>query len=285
MLRRQREGSIVCPNCGRLVGVRDEACLGCGTRNPSLWGFAPALRRLGGDFAFGTFLVFVCGALMLIALAMSGTPTGGGGMFSLLAPDVRVQRLLGASGAYPVFVQGRWWTVLSAGWLHGGLLHIVFNMMWVRNLSPAVSNLFGAGRMLIIWVIGGATGFTLSSIAGYFLFGVPILGTRAGTTLGASAAIFALLGALVVYGRRTGQKAMRKLVWGWVVAGFLFGLLPGIDNWAHLGGFLGGLLVARILDPLREEKPIHILLGVVLLSISLLAVVVSFLTGYRALER
>jgi rhomboid protease GluP len=284
MLRRQREGSIVCPTCGRLVGVRDEACIVCGTRNPSLWGFAPALRRLGEDFGFGKFLVFVCGTLMLVAVVMSGTPTGGG-VFSLLAPNGRVLRLLGASGAYPVFVEGHWWTVLSAGWLHGGLLHIVFNMMWVRDLSPAVSHLFGAGRMLIIWVVGSVTGFTLSSIAGYFLFGVPIIGTRAGMTVGASAAIFALLGALVVYGRRTGQKAMRKVVWGWVVAGFLIGFLPGIDNWAHLGGFLGGLLVSRLLDPLREEKPIHILAGIVLLSVSLLAVVVSFLTGYRALGR
>ena len=141
MLRRQREGSIVCPNCGRLVGVRDEACLGCGTRNPSLWGFAPALRRLGEDFGFGKFLIFVCGALMLIAVAMSGSTAGGGGLFSLLAPNGRVLRLLGASGAYPVFVEGRWWSVLSAGWLHGGLLHIAFEVARYEDLKSANATL------------------------------------------------------------------------------------------------------------------------------------------------
>ena len=52
MFRRQSSGSVVCPSCGRLVGVRDEACFNCGQRNPALWGFAPALRRLGNDLGF-----------------------------------------------------------------------------------------------------------------------------------------------------------------------------------------------------------------------------------------
>src|SRR5438067_5962444 len=52
-----------------------------------------------------------------------------GGMFNILAPSVQSMFLLGASGAAPIFGYGRWWTVLSAGWLHGSLLHIVFNMM------------------------------------------------------------------------------------------------------------------------------------------------------------
>ena len=45
----------------------------------------------------------------------------------------------------------RWWTVLSAGWLHGSLLHIIFNMMWVRDLGPVVADMYGPGRMVIIY--------------------------------------------------------------------------------------------------------------------------------------
>ena len=59
--------------------------------------------------------------------------------------------MFGASGAYPVFGYGRWWTILSAGWLHGGALHILFNMMWVRQIGPAVADIYGAGRMVIIY--------------------------------------------------------------------------------------------------------------------------------------
>ena len=53
--------------------------------------------------------------------------------------------LLGASGGIPVFGYGRWWTMLSASWLHGSLLHIIFNMMWVRDLGPVVADMFGPG--------------------------------------------------------------------------------------------------------------------------------------------
>ena len=51
----------------------------------------------------------------------------------------------GASGAIPVFRFDRWWTIFSAGWLHGGLLHIFFNMLWVRQLAPETAELYGAG--------------------------------------------------------------------------------------------------------------------------------------------
>src|SRR6185295_171016 len=112
--------------------------------------------------------------------------------------------LFGSSGAWPVFVRGRWWTIFSAGWLHGGLLHIFFNMLWVRQLAPAVADLFGAGRMMIIYTVGGAAGFLLSSLAGHYMPDIPLLGAGQ-FTVGASAPIFGLLGAIVHYGRRTGS--------------------------------------------------------------------------------
>ncbi len=140
-------------------------------------------------------------------------------------------------GPVPVFGLGHWWTVLSAAWLHGSLLHIFFNLMWVRQLAPPVAELYGAGRMILIWTAGSIVGFLASSAAGAFLPALPLLGSRAGFTVGASASIFGLLGALLVYGRRSGHSALRQQVWGWTLAGLLFGfVVPGIDNWAHLGG-------------------------------------------------
>ena len=65
--------------------------------------------------------------------------------------------LLGACGGSPVFEFGRWWTVISAGWLHGSLLHIIFNMMWVRDLGPVVADMYGAGRMVIIYTVAGVS--------------------------------------------------------------------------------------------------------------------------------
>ncbi len=286
MLRRQREGSIVCPHCGRLVGVRDEVCLGCGTRNPSLWGFASSLRRLGDDLGFVKLLMVGCGALYLAALLMSpGALTPRGGLLSILSPDRASLFVLGSSGAIPVFGYGRWWTVLSAAWLHGSLLHIFFNLMWVRDLAPAVARLYGAGRMILIWTAGSVVGFLASSAAGYFLAGLPRPLVGAGFTVGASASIFGLLGALIEYGHRTGQSEMRRVVWGWVVAGGIFGLVvPGIDNWAHAGGFAGGFLAARLLEPLRGERPGHVAAALVCLAASAGAVILSVVTGLAILK-
>ena len=100
-----------------------------------------------------------------------------GGIFGFLAPDIGVLFLLGASGGMPVFEFGRWWTVLSAGWLHGSLLHIIFNMMWVRDLGPVVADMYGAGRMVIIYTVAGVSGFLLSSFA-YALPAAPAVPER-----------------------------------------------------------------------------------------------------------
>ena len=108
-----------------------------------------------------------------------------------------------------MFELGRWWTVLSAGWLHNGLLHIVFNMMWVRQLGPVCAEIFGPGRMVIIYIVAGVTGFAASSVAWLLFGGIPLLG-GAGFTVGASASVFGLLGAIVLYGQRSGSSMARR---------------------------------------------------------------------------
>jgi hypothetical protein len=86
MLARQREGSVVCPSCGYLVGVNDEKCFNCGRWNPGLWGYAPLLRRLGNDLGFTNLVVGVCAALYLVTLLASGGAIRMGGLFNLLSP-------------------------------------------------------------------------------------------------------------------------------------------------------------------------------------------------------
>ena len=105
LFKRQRSGSVVCASCGSLVGVRDDRCFNCGRRNPGLWGFAPLLRSLGNDLGFVQLVIWVCGALYIVELLMSGRDlivVGGG--FSFLVPSSTSIILLGASGAVPVFL-------------------------------------------------------------------------------------------------------------------------------------------------------------------------------------
>jgi rhomboid protease GluP len=207
-----------------------------------------------------------------------------GGFLSLLSPSPLALFLFGESGAVPVFGYGRWWTVLSAGWLHGSLLHIVFNMMWVRQLGPATGQLFGASRLVIIYTIAGAAGFLASSVAGVLLPGVPLIG-GAMLSVGASAAIFGLLGALVRYGHRTGSSTVKTQAWSWALTLFVFGLImPGVDNWAHAGGYAGGYLAAIWLDPLKPERTDHVVIALACLGLTLASVALSVVQGFSLLR-
>ncbi len=280
MFGRQTHGSVVCTSCGQLVGVNDAVCLNCGRRNPGLWGFAPLLRRLGNDLGFVPLVIWGSAGIYVAMLLMSRGSIRMDGVFSFLAPGTTTLFLFGASGGLPVFRFDRWWTVLSAGWLHSGLLHILFNMMWVRQLGPACADLFGAGRMVIIYTVAGVVGFSVSSVAWLVFGNIPILG-GAGFTVGASAPVFGLLGAIVLYGQRTGSSMTRREGLQYALTLGLFGLImPGIDNWAHAGGFAGGWLMAKILDPLKPERIDHLAIAAGCVLLTLGAILASIVHGY-----
>jgi len=286
VFKRQRTGSVVCASCGSLVGVNDEQCYTCGRRNPGLWGYGAALRSLGTDFGFVPLVMYGCAILYLLTLVvtmMLGGNVMGGGPFSLLAPANQVVLLFGMSGAYPVFAFGQWWTILSAGWLHGSLLHIVFNMFWVRDLGPAIADMYGGARLVIIYTISSATGFLLSSVMGLLLPGVPLLGGAA-YTLGASAAICGLVGALLHYGNRGGSSMIRTHAINCAVTIFISGLLlSGVDNYAHIGGFVGGYLTSMWLDPLKPQRVNHMVGALICLLATLFAILASIISMLRLL--
>jgi rhomboid protease GluP len=241
------------------------------------------LRRFGNDLGFVTLVVYGCSvlyALMLIAtVALGGSVVSPGNVMNFLAPDTAVTRAFGASGAIPVFGNGMWWTVLSAGWLHGSALHILFNMLWVRQLGPATADVYGAGRMVIIYTVSSVVGFFLSSTAGLLLGGIAVPFLRgAYFTLGASAPIFGLLGALVYYGRRGGSSMIGAQAKQYAIVLFLFGLfMGGIDNYAHAGGFLGGYMTAIWLDPLKRERMDHLVIAAGCLGATALAILASLI--------
>jgi len=139
---------------------------------------------------------------------------------------------LGASGSGLVLERHMWWTLLSAGYNHANLLHIVFNMIAFMSLGRLIAVLYGNSVMFTVYTISTITGFMLSALAG-----VPI-------TIGASAGICGLLGASVIFGAVSKDAiaiVVKNQTTGWIVSLIIMGLLiPGINNWAHGGGFLGG---------------------------------------------
>lgn len=268
----KRTGSVICPSCGTLVGVQDQVCWTCGRRNPGMWGFAPLLRKLGADLGFVYIVIFGCAALYIATLLydLRGIRMGAG--MDMLSPNRISLFMFGASGAIPIFGYGRWWTVLSAGWLHAGVLHILFNMLWVRQLAPATAELYGASRAIMIYTISSIVGFTFSTFSS-LLFG------HGGLTVGASAPIFGLLAALVVYGRRGGSSHIGNQAITYAAIIFVMGfIMPGVDNAAHLGGFVGGYIAAYALNHLRPERISHLIAALTCLALTALSILASLFT-------
>jgi rhomboid protease GluP len=121
----------------------------------------------------------------------------------------------------------------------------------------------------------------VSSTAGLYFGGLPISFLRgAHVTLGASAPIFGLLGALVHYGRRGGSSMVGGQALQYAIVLFVFGIIMpgGIDNYAHAGGFAGGYAASVWLDPLKRERVDHLMGAAVCIALTGLAVIASLLT-------
>jgi rhomboid protease GluP len=270
---RQRSGSLVCAGCGKLISIDERQCPYCGKWRPGPFGFAPALRRAVGDrLDLTTGIIGTCALLYLAALALqpSAVLDGGGGVLGFLSPGGKALYELGMTGGV-AWQQGWWWTLVTATYLHGGLLHILFNMLWVRELVPPVAQVFGAARTFVLFNAAGAVGFLASNVAS----GAP--------SIGASGAIFGRLVALIVYGRRRGIAMLTAQAWRWALLLFVFGLLvPSVNNWAHAGGFVGGAVAATLVGTSDErESPAVQVLALACAGVLVVGVALSWVNVMR----
>ncbi len=272
---RQAQGSIVCAGCNNLVGINEERCPFCGAWRPGLFGWAPVLRSVVGN-RLDLIPLIVGTCVTLYALALLLQPEAifeGGGFLSMLSPGGRALYMLGMTGGV-AWQLGWWWTLLTAIYLHGSLLHIFFNVMWIRNLGPAAAEAFGPARMFVLFNVAGATGFLVSNA----MSGAP--------TIGASGSIFGLLAALIVYGRKRGSSLMTRQLWQWAIILGIFGfLMPGINNWAHGGGFAGGWVAASLMGFIdeRRESTALLIASLAFIAITLVGVGLSFVNVTRIL--
>lgn len=266
-MERQTTGSMICPECGKLIGVGEEKCPFCGAWRPGLYGWTPVIQRLfGRQLDLIGLIVIACVALYIATLVLQPEAIFRlSGLFSILSPGQRALYQLGMTGGI-AWQQGWWWTVLTAIYLHGGLLHIVFNVMWIRNLGPAVSDTYGPARAFVLFSLSGAAGFVLSNLL------------TPSPSIGASGSVFGLLAALIVYGRKRGESAMTVQLWQWAAIMFAMGFfMSGVNNWAHAGGFAGGWVTAELMrfSDRRESRSVQFF-ALALLVVTAVGFVLSF---------
>jgi rhomboid protease GluP len=233
--------SILCPNCRKLISIDEPLCPYCGISRPGSWWKTTVLNLLSLDahnFIKSIIIVNAVFFAISVLLSSSGLSTSGNPL-RFLATSNNILLVLGATGTIPIERLHRWWSLLSAGYLHGGILHLFFNMAALSQVGPLVLQEFGLYRTVILYTLGSVSGFLVSYFAGISF------------TIGASASLCALIGALLYYGKSRGGffgQSLFKQLSGWVIGIGLFGLLvPGINNWGHGGGLVGGIVLGYLL--------------------------------------
>jgi len=230
---------MLCPNCRKLISSDEPVCPYCGMARPgSAW--KKYISKAGGSYGIINVILYTNIAFYVLSILIN--PSGIGfseNPLAFLSPSNRSLLFLGATGTIPISLFHRWWTLISASFLHGSILHIFFNMAAFWQLSPFVVQEYGSSRFVTIYIISGILGFFVSYLAGVRF------------TIGASANICGLIGAILYYGKTRGGiygQAIYRQAMGWVIGLALFGfLVPGINNWAHGGGIAGGALLGLLL--------------------------------------
>ncbi|TYO99879.1 rhomboid protease GluP [Geothermobacter ehrlichii] len=180
----------------------------------------------------GANIVFF--VLMLLQGLLAGL-----GLRPLFSPDGYLLIHMGAQYWPLVLAENEWWRCLSYAFVHGGVLHLAFNMVVLYQVGPLVESEIGPMRFLTLYTLAALTG----SLADYFWHPMaPVVGS--------SSALFGLIGFAVIHYHRLGDNLSlqrRNFMLQWAVFAFVFGLLVGADNAGHLGGAAGGVLFGLLL--------------------------------------
>ena len=254
--------AIICPNCGKIISNYVDQCPNCELKNPA--GKSKLIKIFGGtQLSFVNLIIGVNVVIFVLSyfipFLLTGRFSTSQGMFGIPAPSGEALNLLGWANINSL-LRNEWWVLVTAIFLHGGPLHIAMNMLWIKNLGPTVENLMSPQKLLIIFIFSGMLGnfvsvylpffFNQTELAGYFYlnFGMKISNWP---VVGASGAVFGLMGALISYGYKRkdywGKHIVRQ-VGSWaivlIVLGFLF---PAVSNLGHIGGLVGGLIIGRLI--------------------------------------
>lgn len=229
----------MCANCRAFITTDDKVCPYCDTpvelRAIDRRAAADAMAgALSGDRFLTNLILVINVGLFLATLAYSSDNRQ-------IAMDPSGQALyaFGAKEGFAILRGLQWWRLITAGFLHGGLLHIAMNSWVLWDLGPRINEVFGTYRYIVIYIVSTITGYLAS-----------LYWTPAVLSIGASAGISGLIGAMVGLGTREkhsliGAERGRYLQWMLIIVVMGF-MVSGIDNAAHIGGFVGGFVVAYV---------------------------------------
>jgi len=234
-----------CPKCGHPADRFARRCTSCGARLPGvvvakLQAIARVLIDAEGGFAATSVLLVANVGIHLLMFKQSG---------SLTPPHGQLLRW-GAWATIPPLTYD-WPRWITSCFLHANLLQLAFNMIALVQLGPVLEGIYGRRRFELIYLVAGFLGMAASVMWRASHHQVTL-------GIGASGAVFGLIGASSVYGLRRGGRIaaeFRRYFTTWAIYAFVMGALMGADNLAHAGGFVGGALVALGLNEKDQARP------------------------------
>ncbi|MEO7144451.1 MAG: rhomboid family intramembrane serine protease [Bryobacteraceae bacterium] len=227
----------MCPQCRAFISTDDRVCPYCESEVGPRRINRPSPGDVFGGFIphahFVTVMILLVNTALYIVMTLVSMQSREGG--SIMSLDIRTLVEFGAKAPQEIFLGGQWWRLVMAGFLHGGMWHILFNSVALFDIGAAAEEAYGASRFVTIYIATTITGFLVS------LFFSPAI------SIGSSAPIFGLIGAMIALGTRyrTAMGSMiRSLYMKWAIFGLVFAfLMPGVDNYAHIGGIAGGFVI------------------------------------------
>jgi rhomboid protease GluP len=234
----------MCPNCRAFVTTSDKVCPYCEVR----LGPPPRVRMnqgniLGGlipQVRFTTVMILLINTALYVADALSAQP---------------LLRAAGASFPWNAVIQlpdgglalvgdsHQLWRLVTAGFLHGGIMHILMNSWVLFDLGAEVEQLYGTSRLIVFYFFSTVTGFLLSSTMGH-------------QAVGSSAGIFGLIGAMLAFGvtdKSALGSSVKALYSRWLIFALVMSFIPGVDYYAHIGGVAGGFVAGYLASTPRAR--------------------------------
>ena len=235
-------GRGICPDCMTYgpVGIRCPEHAGVGGKTAAPKRAARnASRSLSAYGPYVTFtLIGINVALFVLELATGGQLNGTGSW--IYEKGVLVSTAVDSSGQVVGVAEGEWWRLITAAFLHYGLIHLGMNMLVLWFIGPPLEEYFGHGRYLLVYLVSG-----LAGSAGALIWSPNAL------TVGASGAIWGIMGAALVLEARKiwvfGGQAMGLVIFNLAITF----VIPGVSIGGHVGGLVGGGLCALAFSSFR----------------------------------
>ncbi|HXH29008.1 MAG TPA: rhomboid family intramembrane serine protease [Candidatus Polarisedimenticolia bacterium] len=234
----------MCRSCRTLVDRSVGTCPACGAsmRGVPGGGVGRLLSMLAPRIGSATMaLLTINVGMALLVVLLSMRLYGGSGLGSLWAPPAQVLYLLGGKWTPAILQGGQIWRLVTAGYLHAGLLHLGFNMYALTVLGPLIEAAIGWRKFLVVYFATGIAALTSSTLL-----------LQGAFSMGASGSLFGLLGFAIVFawlrGGRGGRHVSQQLT-QWLILGALMSFLPHIDLAAHFGGLVCGAALGLVVQP------------------------------------